>query len=36
MDFQVIDTKEVAGMLNLNTRVRHRHLTNNSQLVKTS
>jgi len=26
VDFQVIDTKEVAGVLNLNTRVHHRHV----------
>jgi lipopolysaccharide transport system ATP-binding protein len=39
MDFQVVDTKEVAGMLNLNTRVHHRRLAADSQtigLVKTS
>lgn len=33
MDFQVIDTKEVAGVLNLNTRVHHRRLVSQSQTV---
>lgn len=31
MDFQVIDTKDVAGVLNLNTRVHHRRLIRDSQ-----
>jgi len=26
LDFQVVDTKDVAGVLNLNARVRHRKL----------
>ncbi len=26
LDFRVVDTKDVAGVLNLNTRVRHRKL----------
>ena len=31
MDFQVIDVKDVAGVLNLNTRVHHRRLARDSQ-----
>ena len=31
VDFNVIDTKDVAGVLNLNTRVRHRKITAASQ-----
>jgi hypothetical protein len=27
LDFRVVDTKDVAGVLNLNTRVRHHKLT---------
>jgi lipopolysaccharide transport system ATP-binding protein len=33
VDFQVIDTKDVAGVLNLNTRVRHQRLANQSAPV---
>ena len=37
MDFQVIDTKDVAGVLNLNTRIRHRliHESQTRDLAKT-
>ena len=31
VEFQVVDTKDVAGVLNLNTRVRHQKLTPHSQ-----
>jgi hypothetical protein len=27
LEFKVVDTKDIAGVLNLNTRVRHRKLT---------
>ena len=33
LDFQVVDTKDVAGVLNLNTRVRHQRLSSQSAPV---
>ena len=35
LDFQVIDTKDVAGVLNLNTRVHHRRILDEERSLST-